>query len=597
MDAAQLAQLEQQLRSITPEQKAAWHRAIEAEYCRRHFYYFVRVAYKQAFGDDFIDGWHIAAICYHLQALWEGTLLTHEGKPTNKLLINAPPGCGKSRLTSVLMPAWIWARQPSAGLWFSSFGQALCDRDALATRQFISSDWYRDRFWTDPATGACAVHLMDDANQKRRYNTNKGGWRLSASIESRTGFGEHPEWLCIDDSANPDQAQSPVLRLVPIEAYDNIYSTRGIVRGVKFLISAQRLHAEDLPGYILAREFDRICWLMLPMEMELSRRCRTRLTYKDIDEPGGPNVKTEWQDPRETEGELLWPAGMNEEKVGIVKRQLKRAHAIAGQLQQRPHAPEGDLFLKEWFTVVDAAPKSGRAIRSWDKASSATRKADFTAGALLVDDGIDLYIADVKRFKCEMHERDKRMMETAEADGRRWPDYTVVLEQEGAGSGKDAAQLSAEKFHAAGFRVRIEKVRNKTKESRWEPFINLLSDGRVKLVKGDWNQAFIDECLAAPNGNNDDMLDAAAQGATKLAIGKNRGRIRRDLLGLTPEESDQLREQDAAAGKVLCENCVGLGCQVCKMTGFVSLAAQGSVQEVLAAIGSGDEELELGVRW
>jgi hypothetical protein len=162
--------------------------AIDRDQCSRHFYYFVRQAYCHAYGEQFIDGWHIGAMCYHLQALWEGTLQNEDGEVCDTLVLNAPPGCGKSRIMSCLYPAWLWAVAPEAGMWFTSFGQGLCDRDALDTRRLITSDWYRKRFWPD-------TYLMDDANQKRRYNNNKGGWRLSASIESRVGFGEHPSAL------------------------------------------------------------------------------------------------------------------------------------------------------------------------------------------------------------------------------------------------------------------------------------------------------------------------------------------------------------------------------------------------------------------
>lgn len=578
---------------ITQAQFESVIAAIEARCCRESFYHFVRSAYPVAYGESFIDGPHIGAICYALQALVEGKLLGSEGTPTKILVINAPPSCGKSRLTSCLFPAWMWACNPGAGLWFSSFGQALCDRDALDTRQLISTDWYRRRFWAD-------VHLMDDANQKRRYNTNKGGWRLSASVESRIGFGEHPHALIVDDPHNPEQALSEIERQKPIDTWTNIYSTRGIVKGVIYVVFAQRLHEEDLSGWILKHETN-VAHLMLPLEFEPDRRCTLRMTYEDIDDkhPGGlPKIKDEWSDWRTKPGQLLWEAGLGPQKVAELKRRLRRAHAIAGQLQQRPSAPEGDMFQSEWLEFVDEAPKAGRAVRAWDKASTTGARADYTAGALWVDDGVDLYLCDMRRGKWEMTQRDAKILEVAEADAQRYSDYTVVIEQEGGSGGKDAAQIAADQIYQAGFRVRIVKAGNVKKEVRWEPFADGLCNRKIKIVRGTtWTQSFVEELLAAPNGAHDDQIDAAADGYKFLATGRHSGRINRDLLHVTQEEHEMLAEQDAAAGKQLCDDCVGLGCATCGGTGFVAAARGDDLWAVFNRACARGEESDLGVRW
>src|SRR5580692_7827273 len=50
-------------------------------------------------GVPFIDGWHIQAICEHLQAVTDGRI--------KRLLINVPPGCCKSLLCCVFWPTWV----------------------------------------------------------------------------------------------------------------------------------------------------------------------------------------------------------------------------------------------------------------------------------------------------------------------------------------------------------------------------------------------------------------------------------------------------------------------------------------------------------
>src|SRR4051812_40449770 len=47
---------------------------------------------------DFVETWHIHAICDHLEAVTRGEI--------PRLLINVPPGFMKSLLSNVFWPAW-----------------------------------------------------------------------------------------------------------------------------------------------------------------------------------------------------------------------------------------------------------------------------------------------------------------------------------------------------------------------------------------------------------------------------------------------------------------------------------------------------------
>lgn len=575
--------------------------AIDRDQCPKHFYHFARNAYWHAFGEEFIDGWHIAVTCYALQALWEGALYTLDGEPSDTLVINEPPGCGKSRLMSVLFPSWIWCRSPEAGLWFTSFGQALCDRDALDTRRLITSDWYRKRFWPD-------VMLLDDQNTKRRYDNNRGGWRLSASIEARTGFGEHPGLLGIDDPHDPEQGASESQRQVAIETWTSKFSTRGIVRGVKKFIGAQRLHEEDLSGYVLANE-EGVAHLMIPMEFDPDRRCTLRMRYIDIDKPtvnGKEIVQESWSDPRQESGELMWPKGMDGKKVSKLKKRLRRAHAIAGQLQQQPTSPEGDMFQREWFLdVVDDVPDGCEAVRAWDKATTTGRRSDYTVGVLAVSDGKFIYIANVRRGKWKRKNREKIIQDVTQEDMDLYARYQVRLVSDVGAAGSDAAEVSAEDLsESTAVQVRIDKPAGKpgrkdNSEKGWSIWAELLSRGRVRIVRGAWNQPFMDEHMAAPFGAHDDQIDAASHAVRVLWRRMRKGKIRRNLLVVTPEEQTELAQRDAAEGKVVCQNCMMLGCDQCGWSGFVSLAHENDLQAIFdAACRSGDEsELELGVRW
>lgn len=697
-------------------------RSNEKILCEKSFYFFVRKAWKPAFGVDLIDGIHIAALSYHFQALFEGQM--------DLLVANIPPGLGKSSI-AVLYGAWCWAKQPNQGLWFASFGQELVERDSLLMRGLVTSDWYVGH-WGE------VYQLLDDQNQKRRYNNTKGGWRLAASVGSKRGFGEHPaqficmpyhalvttdrgdmpvgkiveeripckvasfdhrsetvEWESIeafesnagdwvreiqcdngavleltdhhpvwidsiqtyvsacfvaagdllrlkcgqrvtvvsnhgrhskpdrvynlrvaknhnyfangilvhncDDPVSPQQALSATEARTSIDFWDNVISTRGIIKNVKRGLVMQRLRENDLSGYILENHPEAV-HLMMPMEFEPDRKCHTKIAYFDIDdldENGEPKRKVGWEDPRTEDGQLLCPQVMSREKVDRLKRGLRTAHAIAGQLQQRPTSPDGDMFERAWFEVVDEPPMQGRAIRAWDKASSIDKKADFTAGVCGVDDGEFVYIMDSIVIKKKRAARDTEIVSTSILDASKYPAYEVALEQEGGSAGKDAAEISADEIYKNGVMVKVYKPLGKPKKTGdgswdtggWELYIKLLSEGKVKLVRGPWVEKFINEHVDAPFGKHDDQIDAAARVVTELFKRRRKGVITRDLLLFTDDDADALAKDAESQGKSLCNDCGGLGCQGCEFTGHVQRQQQDYMRPL-------EEDVDdLGVRW
>ena len=270
---------------------------------------------------DFVDNWHIAALCRHLEAVTHGEI--------PQLLINVPPGCMKSLLCAVFWPAWVWGpcRQPDMRWLFISYAQPLSTRDAVRARRLIESTWYQER-WGHVFT------FVDDQNQKVRYETNRGGWRVSTS-NGGIGTGEHPDLLVADDFFNAEQCDSDIARQNGLDWWDGTTTTRGISRNVRRVAIGQRFHEEDLSGHLLAEGgWDHIC---LPMEFEPGRM---------------PPTSIGWTDPRTEPGELLWPAIFSEDRVRDLTRKL-RPHRAAGQLQQNPTAREGELFKRSWFQTID----------------------------------------------------------------------------------------------------------------------------------------------------------------------------------------------------------------------------------------------------
>jgi predicted phage terminase large subunit-like protein len=437
----------------------------------------------------FVDNWHIEAVCRHLEATLDGSI--------RQLLLTIPPGCMKSLLTSVFLPCWAWGprRRPDVRWLFLSYDQRLSTRDSLKCRYLIESPWYQQNWGK-------VFSLAKDQNQKTRFDTDARGWRI-ASCVGGLGTGEHPDMLIADDFMNAAQAHSETERKSRIEWWEQTIPTRGVSRGVRRIVIGQRLHEDDLPGHLLAEGgWEHIC---LPMEFETGRMQPTSLG---------------WTDPRTKVGELLWPALFNKASVDETARKL-RPHGAAGQLQQRPTAPQGELFKREWFKQqIDESELPadfyaiGTAVRYWDKAGTES-SGDYTAGVLVVKYGPKWYVRDVVRGQWGAWRREQTIKQTAEADAVKFSRVSVWQEREPGSGGKESAENTVRNL--AGYAIRSDLVTGE-KTSRWEGWEAQLEAGNIVIVRGMWNHDFIDEHCAAPNGKHDDQIDAAAGAFIKLAL-------------------------------------------------------------------------------
>ncbi len=223
-------------------------------------------------------------------------------------------------------------------------------------------------------------------------------------------------------------------------------------------------------------------------------------------------------------GEALWP-----EKYPVAALMRIRANSeydFVGLYQQQPYAREGGLFKREYFPIVERVEGKivGR-VRYWDKAAS-EGKGDYTSGVLMAktEDGY-YYVEHVVRGQWSSHERDMAMKKTWAADCQRGGMLPVYWhEQEGGSGGVDSALETNKLLIGMGVEGHAERVTG-SKESRVASpglFQPACEAGLVRLVRGGWNEAFIEECIAFPRGRYDDQVDGGGGAFRKLAKGVKR---------------------------------------------------------------------------
>ena len=170
----------------------------------------------------------------------------------------------------------------------------------------------------------------------------------------------------------------------------------------------------------------------------------------------------------------------------------------------------GNTFKRDWFRVVDALPDHcAPGTRRWDMAATEPRKGysdpDYTASVLMIEHRGVIYLAHATRDRRGPAETIAIMRSQAEADG---PAVRIRVEREpGSASIREADNLARTTF--AGFQfAAVPSLGDKLARAR--PLSAAIEQGRVVLVRGDWNQWFIDElCLFPTAGVHDDAVDAA----------------------------------------------------------------------------------------
>ena len=441
-------------------------------------------------GNAYVHGWHIDAICTHLEAVTDGRI--------TRLLINVPPGTMKSLIVSVFWPTWEWGlcARPSLRYLTTSYSETYAKRDSRRMRDLVTSEWYQ-RLWPD-------IELQRAAELS--FENTKRGAREGMPFQSLTGG--RGDRVIIDDPHSTETAESEADRARTTRIFRESVPTRLInPERSAIVVIMQRLNERDVSGQIIALQLGYV-HLMLPMEFEPERRCETSIGFRD---------------PRSYDGELLFPERFPREVIERDKR-VMTAYAIAGQYQQRPAPREGGLFKREWFAIVDVAPPAKKVARAWDFAGTkqqSGRDPDWTAGVRMMQDhaGV-LYIDHIARFRETGGKVREAVIAIASQDGASTP---IRIPQDPGQAGKAQAEDYVRAL--AGYIVTALPVTGK-KDVRAQPLASQAEIGNVRLVRGPWNDAFLDEVEMFPAGAHDDQVDAAADALRELVgTGGNTGMI------------------------------------------------------------------------
>jgi predicted phage terminase large subunit-like protein len=393
-----------------------------------------------------------------------------------------------SLIASVLWETWEWGPAGLPGLRYltTSYKEAYARRDSRKHRDLVQSEWFRV-LWPDV--------VLERDNEVDFENTFKGARRAVPFRSLTAGRGNR---LVIDDPHSTEQVESKTELARARRIFRESATSRlNDPKRDAIIVIMHRLHNQDVCAVIEELGLPYVK-LVLPMEYDPKVIVPSKF-YKD---------------PRTTNGQLLFPEFIPRETVEKNKIELG-AHAYQTQYQQQASAREGGIFKRQWFKIVDAVPARIRArVRRWDLAASED-SGSWTSGVRMVSTAEDeYYIEDIQRLREVGAAVHKTIKVTADAD----PNGTWLgLPQDPGQAGKD--QVASYQKENAGHRIWIDRETG-SKITRAEPFAAQCEAGNVYLVRGQWNEAFIEELCKISHLTikviESDQMDAAAGAFNKL---------------------------------------------------------------------------------
>lgn len=444
-------------------------------WCESHLLNFTRYIYKENHRRNFTVSPHFVLMANALMKVIIGE--------TKRLIINIPPRYGKTELAVKNFIAYGLALNPQSKFIHLSYSDDLALDNSSQTKEYIESESFQS-IWP--------MNLKKDAQGKKKwFNEFGGGCYATASGGAITGFGagvtdseKFSGAIIIDDPLKPDDAHSEVKRKSVNERYNGTIRSRVNDRNTPIIVIMQRLHEDDMSGFLLnggsGEDWENLC---LPA----------------LDENNNP----------------LWEQKHTFEELEQIRQSSR--YNFSGQYMQKPSPEEGGEWRKEWFEIVDKSflPLGLKYELIIDGAYTKETKNDPTGLQVGVKYNNDYYILSSIDKYLEMPELIKFIPEYINSLG---VDVKMILVEPKA-SGKSIKQLiqSQTFYNITEINTKFVKVSKIERARTSSPYCE---GGRIKLIKGGWNDHFLEQIAIFPNGKHDEHIDLTAYGIERNLMKK-----------------------------------------------------------------------------
>lgn len=242
-------------------------------FCMSGVLNYTRFFFKNKTGRKFVVNRHHERICSALDDVISGKI--------KKLIINIAPRYGKTELAVKNFISYGLALNPSSKFVHLSYSDDLAHDNSEEIRDIVKSEEYQQLF--------PYVQIKRGTDSKKKWNTTAGGGVYAVSTGGQiTGFGagevddaEEGETekeidnilggarfagaIVIDDPIKPEDALSDIKREKVNQRFETTIRNRVNSRNTPIIIIMQRLHENDLCGYLMKAEPGEWTVLSLPV--------------------------------------------------------------------------------------------------------------------------------------------------------------------------------------------------------------------------------------------------------------------------------------------------------------------------------------------
>ena len=427
---------------------------------------------------DLNPNWHHRLLADRLQRVESGEI--------KRLIVQMPPGHGKSTLSTQLFPAWYLGRHPERDLVVVSHGKALASDFGREVRNVIAGPAFRSVF---PRVG-----LTPDSKSTSLFHVTPNDGSLYAVGMGGSLTGKRANGLLIDDPVKDDaEADSVAVKNTQRAWYRSVAHTR-LQPGAFIVIILTRWREDDLAGWLL-KEFGEEEWEVISMPC---------IAEKDEEWQIGKEVV------RRQKGDPLWPGYFSDKELALKKKVLgtRGWHAL---YQQRPLPGEGAGVQLGWFKRWWTPPlKFNRIVLSVDSAQKEKELSDPTCITVWGETDTGDYLLDLWCKPCAFPELIRVVTNMGE---RRWPDKekgqvpaAILIED------KSSGQSLIQELRATTTLPIIAIEPEGSKFFRASEVSAMVEAGLVILpYSSPWISDYEGELFAFPLSVHDDQVDSTSQ--------------------------------------------------------------------------------------
>lgn len=334
-------------------------------------YDFIRFFFKHVTKRDFIPSYPEGRESHHITVCRELTNVFRLETDTQRLIINVPPGHGKSLLLSMWC-AWSYAHYPDSNFLYISYSHTLAAKHTSFVKEIMMSPMYEYLF---------DVRLRKDSRAKDSFQTEVGGhmaaFGSAGAVTGRDaglpGLDRFSGALIIDDPIKPDDGHSDVVSSKIVRNYEETLRQRVRGENVPIVYIGQRVSESDPAEFVLSGK-DIRAWDSVILE-----------ALDEYDNVLCPNVIS---------------------KEELMEMREKAPYVYYSQYQQKPVPAGGALYKPDDFCILDEEPEFLFTFCTGDTAETDKEINDATAFSFwgvykLNDEQFGLHWIDCDEFRIE----------------------------------------------------------------------------------------------------------------------------------------------------------------------------------------------------